>query len=81
MSEIVAIKTGKAPVEYVTAKLTVSEVQHIVATYKKRDGVGYVPSWIRSLERAANGETNTIGEAAARYSFADAVMAATPRVF
>lgn len=74
MSEITAIKTGKAPVEHITAKLTVHEVQHIVQTYKKERG-GYVPSWIRTLERAANGETAVLAAPPAP-TFADYALRA-----
>lgn len=75
MSEIVTIKTGKAPVEHITAKLSVHEIQHIVATYKKRDG--YVPSWIRTLERAANGDTQVLAGKSPLASYVDSLQANT----
>lgn len=69
MAEITAIKTGKAPIEHVAAKLTPGEVNDIVANYVRN---GYVPSWLRKLERAAKGDTNTLSGAPS-YSFADMV--------
>lgn len=60
MAEIVTIKTGKAPVESVTVKLTPSEARDLAKAWRAQYPY-YSSSVPRLLERAANGQTDILG--------------------